>query len=222
MSAIEDILKQCSGVRFEENEFSQWSGKVIRTYNFYKEGEIKVPDDIYIKITGTATKGTIGKVIGVDVETFGKTHPGAQSKDPCYIFTYDTSIIYECENRKKPGRIKASHVILLSGPQQTEYVRNINTRPKEEIKNPVNKFKQELQKGDWVIGVKPGKKLGIGRITRWTNHNVWAVRDAFNEEDLNDKSKEFRFDSIYETFTLPNDEHVELLTWAVLKGWKGD
>ena len=73
----------------------------------------------------------------------------------------------------------------------------------------------KLEVGDWVIGVKPGKRLGIGRITRWTNHNVWAV----SGEDLN--GREFRFDSITETFTMPDDEHVKLLTMAVLRGWTG-
>jgi len=101
--------------------------------------------------------------------------------------------------------------------QQTKYVRDVNTHEKVVVKNPVNKFKQEMQKGDWVIGVKPGKYLGIGRITRWTNHNVWAVTG----DDLTDKSKEFKFDSITETFTMPDDAHVKLLTMAVLKGWRG-
>ena len=63
----------------------------------------------------------------------------------------------------------------------------------------------------------PGKRLGIGRISRWTNHNVWAIRG----DNMSDKSKEFKFDSIEETFTMPDDEHVPLLTMAVLKGWDG-
>ena len=77
----------------------------------------------------------------------------------------------------------------------------------------------EMKKGDWVIGVTPGKGLGIGRITRWTNHNVWAVKPG---DELNDKSREFKFDSIDQTFTMPDSDQVQqLLTVAILKGYTG-
>ncbi len=131
--------------------------------------------------------------------------------------TYRCTLIYEVEGRKQRGRIKDEYVKIVEGQPKTKYVRDVTTHKKVVIKNPVNKFKQEMKRGDWVIGVKRNHSLDIGRITRWTNANVWGVTG----DDLNDKSKEFQFASISETFTMPDDKHVQLLTMAVLKGWKG-
>lgn len=220
MSAIDDILKSCSGVKHETKEHKQWNGRTTYSDEFYKVGDIKLPDgDIFIEITATATKGTIGRVVDIEVETYGERYSHNTNTPSNKIVSYDNTIIYECEGRKQTGRIKDSYCKVLLGHHQTKYVRNVNTHEKVKVKNPINKYRQEMQRGDWVIGVRPGKRLGIGRITRWTNHNVWAVGAG---DDLNDKRAEFKFDSIQETFTMPNDEHVEMLTWAVLKGWKGD
>lgn len=173
--------------------------------------------DIFIEITQTATKGTIGRLVDFEVEVYGERYPEYTNQPANKILSYDGTLIYEVDGRKQRGRINESYAKILVGHHQTQYVRNVKKRVQEDIKNPVNKYKQELQKGDWVVGVMPGKRLGIGRITRWTKHNVWATQS----DDLDDKSQEFKFDSISETFTMPNDEHVQLLTFAVLAGWNG-
>lgn len=216
--AKEELLKQCGGITWKTSATS-WRSTNGRDREyvpeFYKVGEITVPDGVYIKINHTATKGTVGKLVGIEANTYGELYAGSKSENQ--IISYEITYLYECEGRKQTGRINSGYTTILPGIHQTEYVRNVNNKPKEIIKNPVNKFKQEMKEGDWVVGVKKDKTLGIGRITRWTKSNVWAVMG----EDLTDKSKEFMFRSIQETFTMPNDEHVQLLTMAVLKGWDG-
>jgi len=212
--SLSTILKSCSGVEARTRETTDWQGKKGFVDTLIKVGDIVVPEDTFIEITSTATKGTIARVVDIEVDTYDdetKYHKANQ------IITYGGTFIYKVDGRKQKGRINASYTKALVGQHQTEYIRNTETHEKVEVTNPVNKYMQELQKGDWVIGVMPGKRLGIGRITRWTNHNVWAITG----DDLTDKSKEFKFDSITETFTMPNDEHVQLLTFAALKGWKG-
>jgi len=212
--SLSTILKSCGGVKIETKESKDWTGKTVYSDRFIKVGDIVVPADTFIEITATATKGTIARVIGIEVDTYKEK---TKYNNANQIVTYGATLIYKVDGRKQKGRIQCQYTKALVGKHQTEYLRNVEAHKKVEVKNPVNKYKQELQKGDWVIGVMPGKILGIGRITRWTNHNVWAIRG----DDLKDKSKEFKFDSITQTFTMPNDEHVQLLTFAALKGWKG-
>jgi hypothetical protein len=210
-NAIEQILAQCSGITVETTREN--------VSTFTKVGDIELPAaGIFIKILRTAAAGTIARVCSIDIKTRAETYPTIESyKGNTQLVTYDAAIEYEVEGRKQKGRIKSIYVKVLNGTQETKYVRDVKKHKKVVVKNPINKYKQEMKRGDWVIGVKPGKHLGIGRITRWTNANVWAVTG----EDLNDNSKEFKFDCIDETFTMPNDDHVTLLTMAVLKGWEG-
>jgi len=212
--SLSTILKSCTGVKVVTKESKDYRGNTTYSDRFIKVGDIVVPRDTFIEITATATKGTIARVIDIEVNTYTEDTKYCQANQ---IMAYSATFIYAVDGRKQKGRIKSPYAKVLVGQHQTEYIRNTETHKKVEVKNPVNKYKQELQKGDWVIGVMPGKILGIGRITRWTNHNVWAIRG----DDLTDKSKEFKFDSIMQTFTMPNDEHVQLLTFAALKGWQG-
>lgn len=211
-----DLLKRCEGVRTECKKNQGLYGRHNESYKFFKEGDTIVPPkDFFVEVVATATKGTIGKVIDVETECvrFGPAGSATQ------ISMYGIRLLLEVDGREKPVRIKVGYTKWLEGyTGVTKYVRNVKQHEKVEVKNPVNKYKQELQRGDWVIGVmKRGKGLGIGRITRWTNHNVWGVRG----DDLDDKDKEFQFDSIRETFLMPNEDFVSELTMAVLKGWDG-
>ena len=218
MNTLETILSACTGVSVRKKTTDTWQGTTTNL-EFYKTGEIKLPPvDIFIEITATATKGTIARVVDLNVETYGEAYSSYAGKpNENRLLSYDATLIFEVDGRKQQGRIKSTRAKILVGQPQTKYVRDVKTHEKVEIKNPVNKYLQEMKKGDWVIGTMAGKCLGIGRITRWTNHNVWAVRG----DDLTDKNKEFKFDSIRETFTMPDDKHVQLLTLAVLKGWHG-
>lgn len=211
---LNTILRKCSGVKVVTEERKDWNNQTVYVDKFIKVGDIVVPEDTYIEIIATATEGTIARVVDIEVDSYDEA---TKYNVVNQIVTYGATFIYEVDGRKQKGRIRTKYAKALVGTHTTEYVRNIEKHKKVEVKNPVNKYKQEMQKGDWVIGTRPGKLLGIGRITRWTNHNVWAVTG----NDLDDKSKEFKFDSITETFTMPNDDHVQLLTFAALKGWTG-
>lgn len=218
--ALEDILKRCGGVRVETKPSTNRYTAAKYEYKFYKTGDIEMPPEgIYIEILKTATKGTIARIVDVDeLETYSERYPNHDKyKDSNQIVPWCGKFTYEVDGRKQTGRIQPHHVKVLAGVHTTKYVRNVKKHKKVVVKNPVNKFKQEMQRGDWVIGVARGQRLGIGRITRWTNSNVWAVTG----NDLDDKSKEFIFASMAETFTMPDDKHVQLLTMAVLKGWSG-
>jgi len=207
IKTFDELLTACEGVRTVTKQHTDWHGRGQTQYSHYLVGDLVVPDDIYIQVHATATKGTIGKLATIEPGIFKQTD-GAER-----ITDYDTKFTFTVEGRPKPGRIGRFYAkILPNHDGTTKWVRNVKSHPKEEIKNPVNKYKQELQKGDWVVGVLRGKKLGIGQITRWTNSSVWGR--------LGD-GPEFIFQSINETFTMPDDEHVKLLTFAVLKGWNG-
>jgi hypothetical protein len=211
---VNDLLKQCEGVTHTLKEYRNWKGQLDYHDKFYlnEDKEFKIPKGLYVEVTSTATKGTIGKLIDFEYELF------SQKGGPAEISTFEGTLIFEVEGRSKPGRISSSYADIIQGyTGETKWVRSVKKHKKKKVKNPVNKFKQELKKGDWVVGVKPGKKLAIGRITRWTNHNVWAVP----HDNLDDTSREFRFDSIAQTFLMPNEDHVSELTMAVLKGWNG-
>lgn len=217
-AALKIILEQCSGVKVKTQAVLGQKFNWLYPEKVFKVGDIELPErGVFIEITATATKGTIARVISIEgLKTTSTRYSSINKyKDSREIVTQDATFIYEVEGRQQKGRIKARHTMALPGTPKTKYVRNV--QPHEKVKNPVNKYKQEMKRGDWVIGVKHGNSLGIGRITRWTNSNVWGV----SGDDLDDKSKEFRFASISETFTMPDNEHVKLLTVAVLKGWKG-
>jgi len=218
LSTLQTILSNCDGIKVEAIVNNNAYSAQTHDYKFHKVGDIKVHDNIFIEITGTSTKGTIGKLIDIECDTYSERYADLDNyKGNNTIVSYGARLLYEVEGRKQIGRINDNHAKVLTGVHETKYVRDVKTHKKVVVKNPVNKFKQEMQVGDWVIGVKPGKRLGIGRITRWTNHNVWAV----SGDDITDKSKEFKFDTITETFTMPDDKHVPLITMAVLKGYKG-
>jgi len=205
---LTNLLKQCANVRVKEH--TGWGGSINYTY-FITDGSstIKLPEqDIYIEIVGTATKGTIGKLVAI--------HPYSTYTDG--HFNIDKFEI-EIDGRAKTSNIAQHQSRILDGAAETVWVRKVKKHAKVIIKNPVNKYKQELQKGDWIIGVGKHKILKIGRVSRWTKCNVWAVPPGSEPGDTKD---EFLLDSISQTFLMPNDDHVGALTMAILKGYKGE
>lgn len=209
----EKILYLCDGVNVKEKENNY--GYINRS--FYKVGDIKVPTGIFIKVISTTTKGTIGRLVDIDVKTTERVDDNGDKIE--YINSYDITYIIEIDGRNKPSRINSYHADVLDGyTGPTLWVRNIKTHDKEKIPNPRNKFKQELKKGDWIIGVgtgyKANKPLRIGKVSRWTKSTVWA-------ETID--GEEFKLNSIRETFLLPlQDESLDdSLMMAIVKGWDG-
>jgi len=203
-----ELLPKCDGIEKITNKISSPSFPC-----YIRTGPVTVPSGYFVEIFATATAGTFGKLIGID------TKAGWSGIDDRNVNLHSGTLIVQCDNRKKPIRIHCSHANILTDYMGSlNYIRIVTKHKPVVVKAPVNKFKQELKRGDWVVGIAPGRALKIGRITRWTNHNVWAV---MNEHDLDDKSKEFKFDGIHQTFLMPSDDHTSSLTMAVLKGWDG-
>ena len=217
--SLATILKSCDGVRYTSEEKSSNFGRTWTEEKFYKTGDVKVPEDVFIEITQTATKGTVARIVDIEIETYGERYPNStHHPDPTELIGYDATFIYEVDEPKKKGRINSSYAKFLAGKHTTKYVRNVNKHDKKEVKNPVNKFKQEMNKGDIIVGVSHGKhgRLVFGRITRWTETSVWVTMD----DETVKKPKETRM-NIAETFIMPSDDHVAMLTWAIMKGWDG-
>jgi|GEM_PF-5902086 len=222
-SRFKQLLLDCNGIDKTTIQEKNWKGQPEdKTYLYLTGEEFIVPPDQFIRIKSTATKGTVAKIVDMELDVQDERWAKVEGQ----ISEYSATLIYESidnKGKKKKGRIQKSYVDFMDplDPEygNLKYVRNVKSHAdkKKEVKNPVNKYQQELQRGDWVVGVLPRKRLGIGRITRWTNHNVWAVPG----DNLDDKSREFKFDTIQETFTMPNSDHTALLTMAVLKGWDG-
>ena len=189
------FLSKCKGIRHKMNN------------SYTLTGEVVIPTNFHIEIFMTSTMGTVGQVVGFE--------PCAYYED--LISPSASTIIFQVHGKKGTNRIAASYCNFLEDyTGLTKYIRNVNTNPKVIIKAPINKYKQEMKKGDWVIGASPSKQLKIGRITRWTNNNIWATRS----DNLDDKHSDFRLDSIHEVFILDHDPSA-LLTFAALKGWNG-
>ena len=207
MLKYEALLNLCTGINVVEKERIAWGGQPEIYNEYYIDGKIGVPDNTYIKIIGTATNGTIGRLVDIEPKLYDK-------KISTWVGTY----ILEIDGRKQPSRIKSGFCELLKGyTGPTKYVRNIKKHNKVK-KLPINKYKQELYVGAWVFGAV-GKSLRIGRVTRWTNHTAWGTMS----DDLKDKSKEFKFEGVQQTFLLEDPEQVkQQLTFATLKGWKGN
>ena len=211
-----ELLEKCKNVRVKT---IQVTSPYHSSYKkFYGDDEIDVPDNIYIEVIKTATKGTIGKLIKIIPERY---------KVDNAINSYYGTFIIKVEGRARPCKINSAYAKILenyTGP--TKYVRAVKQHDKKkEIKSPVNKFGQELHKGDWVIGVGKNKKLRIGRITRYTNSNIWATFVNDYEEvtkNTHNKHKEFMFRTIADTFLIPGDEVKEAITMSLLKGWNGE
>lgn len=207
--AAEKFLSKCGGIQVKTVDFRN---------KLFKVGELEMPKEpMYLKINATATKGTVGRIIGIHFRTFAQANAHYEGKpNERQVYEHDITFVYEIDGRPKPGSISDKHATVLDGVHQTAYVRSVNKQPKPEVKAPVNKFKQELKRGDWIFGISQDKRLIIGRVTRWTNHNVWC-----STGDVDDKSKEVLMYSIQETFLAPDDKHLSEITLAVLKGWKG-
>ena len=199
-----DFFKLCDGIKNE---------KIASTYHSYNQltktkDNITIPTDkdYYIKIHMTATKGTIGRIIGLDADVYHNDR----------ISDYSSSYIFEVDSRKKPGRIRCNCCYILDDEHDgsTKWVRNVNKHSKKEIKAPITKYKQELQVGDIVIGLQYGSNLCVGKVTRWSNHNVWVNKYGLNQE--------VKLYSNSEIFSLGQDaDNVEeAMSFAILSGFK--
>jgi uncharacterized membrane protein len=220
MSKIEKLCENIDEIE-EVHSLIDRLGRRYNIINYIQtSSKLTIPNNIYIEVLATAVKGTIGRVVDIDFKITVKTDN--HGKKIMVLNEYGSKFIYEVDGRKKTSTIPFHHSKILTNHNgTTKWVRNVKKKPK--VRNPINKFKQELQQGDWVIGVGSGaaadKPLQIGRVTRWTDINVWA---SMNYDAPKNEREEFRFSSIKQTFLLPsNDYHIDALMIAIVKGWNG-
>jgi len=213
------LLENADGVETKiEESFSRIGQPQSHKY-YLKTGDkivLKKGYEAYIEITRTLMRGTIGRIVGFDIKTYKEKYPNNyqmfSSYKPNQLVVHDATIIYEVDGQKKKYRVKASHAKLLPGIyHKTKYIRT-KPKPKEKviIAPHINKFKQTIDNGDWVIGLWC-KKLAIGKVTRYTKSNIWVK--------INDS--ELKLDNPIETFKFDDDANIEqILTFLKLKGAK--
>ena len=131
---------------------------------------------------------------------------------------WETTYIIQCDGRKGTNRIQHGYAIILDGyTGQTTYVRKVNSKEKEIIPPHVTKYKQELNKGDWVVGVGPGKKLQFGAVVKWTKTSVQVTA----QPELRSKAKTKTISHPYESFKLPQEvDYDQIVTMMTLMGWR--
>lgn len=205
---LADILMRCDGIRIQKITTQSSSGVDYSRYEYFKTGDIVVPDNVYIEITMTSTKGTIGKLIALDVGT---------SRAEKEISSYWVTYIIQVKSRKGTNRIHQSHAkVLKNHDGSTKWVRTVKKKTTEVIPLQVNKYKQTINKGDWLAGIGPGKVLYFGQVTRWSHSSVWV-----NPTPSIPKSKEHCINRPLETIVLPiGIDYEQIVTIMALSGWR--
>lgn len=144
----------------------------------------------------------------------------------CTYSVYRGTLLLKVHGRKQLVRISSEYVTFLGTKPNTptKYVRNVTTRDKKPpVPEPVNKFKQKLSKDDVVVGVAKGHhSIVFGRVSRWTQHNIWIIPDVGKGKENNKTGvKEVQLDSIKQCFKMEDDGYKKALTFAAMKGWDG-
>jgi hypothetical protein len=207
---LNQLIMLCKGTRTEEKEKKSFTGDSYTYYRHFRtEDELIVPDNIYIEITGTATAGTIGKLVDIDFAyDAGLARP---------IGGWDTTFIIQCDDREATNRIHYGHARILdnhTGP--AKYVRSVNKRTKEEVPAHVNKWGQTLEKGNWCVGLGTSKKVHFGQIVRWSKTSIWVTPVP---EEKNPKT--FCISHPSQTLRLPDGvDYTQEVTMMVLTGWR--
>lgn len=204
------ILERSKGVHIERIT-TKYAGSSLMPRPWLTDSVIVPIDNLYIEVSATQTKGTIGKLKHIEIRDF---YSIKSEINPLYkaFNIYDLRLMLEADGRNDLIPVRYTHAKLLSGYNgPTKYVRVVKEKAKPKVATLTNKFKQELAVGAWAVGPDNHKRIRVGQITRWTEHNAWASFDGV----------EFRFDSFRETLILPEDDLLKTLTFAKLSGWAG-
>ena len=208
---LNELLKACSGIRTEEKISEDWKQEKYTHYKHFFEGEtIGIPDDVYIKINGTATKGTIGHLVDIDFHQM----PGHRDRP---VGGWDTTFILSVDGRPNVSRIQQTHAdILANHDGTTKFVRNVKKHLQVEIPPHVNKYMQQLNKGDWAVGLGTRKTIHFGQITKWSKASVYVNPTAEIKG-----STHYLISHPRECFKLPEEvDYTQLITMMILQGWK--
>ena len=222
---FDTFVDLCGGteVRKKKNPHypGSWGNQAEYHYSRHITGEpVTIPDNVFVKVTATATKGSVGKLVAVEF-----AHWGADTQNKEYhnrITSYDTTFIYQVEGRKGTNRVKNGHAQLYlnyAGP--TVFKRtDPSKKPKVTIPEHVNKYGQTIRVGDYVAGIGARKTLYFGKVTRYSKSSIWVKSVG----DHGSQKGEHCINTPKETFALPtaDDEVFEQeIMMMVLKGWSG-
>ncbi len=209
MNKEEALLKSCHGVRVEHTTRSHSRGTYVDTA-FYLDGNFSVPNNVFIEILMSATKGTIGRLVDIDL---GDNSYRLNNQ----IYTHDITYILQVDGHNGTNRIARYHgKILETHDGTTKYVRNIKKHINDEIPPHINKYNQHLIKDVWVAGIGVRKTLFFGQVTRWSKSSVWV-----NPTPSIPKSKENCITIPFETLVMPSGiDYEQTVTMMVLSGWR--
>lgn len=210
------ILKQCDGVEKFEQTSKDWMGRIEKHEKLRKVGPIIPTREIFIKVTATAVKGSIGRVIEFDADYWENDENGK------VLSTYGGSVVYEVDGRPKPHRVQTNHCDILGNYNgQTVWVKPVRgkKKPKPKYEPFVNKYNQTVNMGDWIVGQAAGKRIAFGKVVRFTHANIWVTTDLES-----DKPNTIMVNHPKETFVLPrtdDSDYEKHIMMTVLQGWSG-
>lgn len=210
------LLKQCEGIETFTKTSKDWRGNKETFEQMRKVGTIIPPRDVYIKVTATAVKGSIGRVVEFDADYWEGNGDGK------VVSTYGGSVVYEVDGRPKLNRVQTHHCEILENFNgQTVWMKPVRGKPKPKPKYEpfVNKYNQTVNMGDWIVGQAAGKRIAFGKVVRFTHANIWVTTDLESE-----KPKTIMVNHPKETFVLPrtdDSDYEKHIMMTVLQGWSG-
>ena len=209
------FLLSCAGISTErKKEQHYWRGEITRTIHVLDKAKFAILEDWYVQVDATLTKGTIGKIVGVD---FGERSSYNVRYGTDEVSPTDMTFIYQVEGRETTNRIVHYHATVLDGDYSGR-TRWIRSKGKKTTDLPVliNKYKQALEIGTWVAGCGAGRILHFGQVTRYSKSSVWV-----NPTPSLPKSKENCINRPHETLVLPEGmDYEQTVTMMVLSGWR--
>ncbi len=196
------FFEKCGG-RIEQKKISSHSWRDRFRDNFISPKTLDLSASIYMKIVGgpKPRRGAISRFVGfVYRETY---------------YSFFPSIEVEWDDRDKNLICSYYDVELLDENYSdgTKWIWKTETRVKEEIPTPNNKYGQELEIGSLVVGVqKVSKRLMFGYVTRYTKANVW-IKPIHFPCDSQNEVKEIQLDNFKQICLFQEDflEHLLVL-----------
>jgi len=203
-----ELLRRCGGIKVTKTTVPRNNGTSWIRTQYFLDGDFVVPDDVFIKIDGTACKGTIGRLVDIDFSSHRSNNE---------VTAYDITFIIQVDGRAKTNRITHWHAVILEDHDgSTKYVRNIKKKEEQPVIPPhVNKYNQPILKGDWVVGLGTAKTIYFGEVTRWTKSSVF-VNPTLEVKGSKDKC----ITVPHESLVLPAGvDYEQMVLMMALGGW---
>lgn len=170
---FDDFFKEQGGKITEKDSGSgYWSNRKTRTFIIPET----ITKPVYLEFTNRGNKariGSIGRLVGFEETSYGNPR-----------------LTVEWDDRSKTYAAKYYEIEVLDNDYDdgTKWV--WQTNPREKILPFVNKFGQELEKGDLIVGIeKSCKYLRFGYVTRYTKASIWIKPIMFSCDGIVDQDE---------------------------------